>query len=34
MANNPPNVTFNGFHAEGYVQEPGTEAEAVLGPRS
>ena len=23
--------TFNGFHAEGYVLEPGSEAEAVLG---
>jgi len=31
LANNPPNVTFNGFFAEGYVQEEGTEAEAVLG---
>ena len=31
LANNPPTVTFNGFHAEGYVQQPGTEAEAVLG---
>ena len=30
LANNPPMVTFNGFHAEGYVQPPGTEAEAVL----
>lgn len=30
MSNNPPKVTFNGFHAEGYVQAPGTEAEAVL----
>lgn len=30
LANNPPIVTFNGFHAEGYVQEPGTEAENVL----
>ena len=30
LANNPPLVTFNGFHAEGYVQEPGTEAESVL----
>ncbi|MCC2102065.1 MAG: ArgE/DapE family deacylase, partial [Hyphomicrobiales bacterium] len=30
LGNNPPKVTFNGFHAEGYVQEPGTEAEAVL----
>ncbi len=31
LANNPPRVAFNGFFAEGYVQEPGTEAEAVLG---
>lgn len=30
LSNNPPKVTFNGFHAEGYVQPPGTEAEAVL----
>lgn len=30
FANNPPAITFNGFHAEGYVQEPGTDAEAVL----
>ena len=30
LANNLPEVTFNGFHAEGYVQEPGTDAEAVL----
>ncbi len=30
LANSPPDVTFNGFHAEGYVQPPGTEAEAVL----
>ncbi len=30
LSNNPPRVTFNGFHAEGYVQEPGTLAEAVL----
>ena len=30
LANNPPAITFNGFHAEGYVQEPGTDAEAVL----
>lgn len=30
MSNNPPKVSFNGFHAEGYVQAPGTEAEAVL----
>jgi acetylornithine deacetylase len=26
LANNPPRVTFNGFMAEGYVLEPGTEA--------
>jgi acetylornithine deacetylase len=31
LANNPPRVTFNGFYAEGYVLEPGSEAEAVLG---
>lgn len=31
LANNPPSVTFNGFWAEGYVLEPGSEAEAVLG---
>lgn len=31
LANNPPIVTFNGFHAEGYVLPPGSEAEAVLG---
>jgi acetylornithine deacetylase len=30
LANNPPKVVFNGFHAEGYVLEPGSEAEAVL----
>lgn len=30
MSNNPPTVIFNGFHAEGYVQPPGTEAETVL----
>ena len=28
--NVPPTVTFNGFHAEGYVLEPGSQAEAVL----
>src|SRR4051795_5312796 len=27
LANNPPRVTFNGFFAEGYVLEPGSEAE-------
>ena len=31
LANNPPHVVFNGFFAEGYVLEPGSEAEAVLG---
>ena len=31
LSNMPPKVTFNGFHAEGYVLEPGSEAEAVLG---
>ena len=31
LANNPPRVVFNGFYAEGYVLEPGSEAEAVLG---
>lgn len=30
LSNNPPKVVFNGFHAEGYVLEPGSEAEAVL----
>ena len=34
LANNPPHVTFNGFHAEGYVLEPGSEAEAVLARRT
>ena len=31
LANNPPNVVFNGFYAEGYVLDEGSEAEAVLG---
>ncbi|MDB5512673.1 MAG: argE [Enterovirga sp.] len=31
LANNPPRVTFNGFFAEGYVLEEGSDAEAVLG---
>ena len=31
LANNPPDVTFNGFFAEGYVLEEGSEAEAALG---
>jgi acetylornithine deacetylase len=30
LSNNPPAVTFNGFQAEGYVLQPGSEAEAVL----
>jgi acetylornithine deacetylase len=30
MSNNPPTVTFNGFRAAGYIQEAGSEAEAVL----
>lgn len=30
MANNPPEVIWNGFQADGHVFEPGTEAEAVL----
>jgi len=31
LANNPPRISFNGFYSEGYVLEPGSEAEAVLG---
>jgi acetylornithine deacetylase len=31
LANNPPEVLWHGFQADGFVQEPGTEAEAVLG---
>lgn len=30
LANNPPRVAFNGFFAEGYVLEPGSDAEACL----
>lgn len=30
LANNPPQVEFNGFFAEGYVLAPGSEAEQVL----
>ena len=30
LANNPPQVEWHGFLADGYVLEPGTEAEAVL----
>jgi len=31
LANNPPEVEWNGFFAEGYVLEEGSEAEQVLG---
>jgi acetylornithine deacetylase len=31
LANAPPGVTFNGFFAEGYVLDEGSEAEAALG---
>ena len=31
LANRPPQVTFNGFMAEGYSLEPDTDAEHVLG---
>jgi acetylornithine deacetylase len=30
LANNPPRVTWNGFFAEGYRLEPGSEAEKTL----
>ncbi|WP_095589263.1 ArgE/DapE family deacylase [Actibacterium ureilyticum] len=30
LANNPPQVIYNGFYAEGYVLEEGTQAEATL----
>jgi acetylornithine deacetylase len=30
LANNPPELTLTGFHSEGYVLEPGSEAEATL----
>ncbi len=30
FANNPPRITFNGFHTEGYELVPGSDAEAVL----
>ena len=30
LANNPPEITWHGFQADGYVLEPGTEAERVL----
>ncbi len=30
LSNNPPKVTYNGFFAQGYVLEEGSEAEATL----
>jgi acetylornithine deacetylase len=30
MANNPPEVIWNGFQADAYILEPGSEAEGVL----
>ena len=30
LANNPPDLIWNGFQADGYVLEPGSEAERVL----
>ena len=30
MQNNPPEVIWNGFQADGYILDPGTDAEAVL----
>lgn len=30
LSNIPPTVTFHGFHTEGYILEPGSEAEQVL----
>jgi acetylornithine deacetylase len=31
LANNPPQVEWIGFQADGYILEPGSEAERVLG---
>ncbi len=31
FSNSPPKLTFNGFYSEGYILEPGSEAEHVLG---
>ncbi|MGM0559644.1 MAG: ArgE/DapE family deacylase [Pseudomonadota bacterium] len=31
LANNPPEIDYNGFFAEGYVLEEGSEAEQTLG---
>jgi len=30
LANNPPEIVWHGFQADGYVLEPGSDAEAVL----
>jgi acetylornithine deacetylase len=30
LANNPPEITWHGFQADGYVLEPGSEAERIL----
>lgn len=30
LANNPPDIVWNGFQADGYVLDPGSEAERVL----
>ncbi len=30
MANNPPDIVWNGFQADGYVLDPGSDAERVL----
>ncbi len=30
LSQNPPTITWNGFFSEGYVLEPGSEAEDVL----
>jgi acetylornithine deacetylase len=30
LANNPPDLIWNGFQADGYVLEPGSEAERIL----
>lgn len=31
LANNPPEIVWHGFQADGFVLEPGSDAEAVLG---
>lgn len=31
LANNPPEVVWNGFEADGFILDPGSEAEKVLG---